>query len=57
LILLPNKKQWKTWSLPSKLTAIGAYLGLLLFVLYISEKSFDLFERITREDLTPEVRP
>ena len=34
--LLPSKKQWKDWTLPSKLTAIGVYVGipltLLLFI-------------------------
>jgi hypothetical protein len=27
--LFPSRKQWNTWSLPSRLTAIGAYVGLL----------------------------
>jgi hypothetical protein len=26
--LLPTRKQWSRWSLPSKLTAIGAYVGI-----------------------------
>ena len=31
--LIPTKKQWKIWSLPSKLTCVGAYLGALsLFI-------------------------
>jgi hypothetical protein len=29
----PTKKQWKDWSLPSKLTAIGAYLTIIAFPL------------------------
>ena len=40
--LWPSKKQWKDWSLPSKLTAIGALVGvvaiplsLLLFALNV----------------------
>lgn len=28
-LLFPTKKQWKRWSLPSKLTAIGTYVGIL----------------------------
>lgn len=27
--LYPSKKQWKGWNLPSKLTAIGAYLAII----------------------------
>lgn len=27
--MFPTKKQWKDWSLPSKLTAIGAYVGIV----------------------------
>jgi len=26
--LLPTRRQWNNWSLPSKLTAIGAYAGI-----------------------------
>ncbi len=55
MILWPNKKQWDAWSLPSKLTAIGALVGFLSLSLYITEKSFDLFERFSGEDLKPEV--
>ena len=41
--LLPSKKQWSSWSLPSKLTAIGAYVGvagllLTLFALSLSRQ-------------------
>lgn len=28
--LFPNKNQWKRWSLPSKLGAMGAYIAILL---------------------------
>ncbi len=28
----PSKKQWSGWSLPSKLTAIGTYTGILSFI-------------------------
>jgi hypothetical protein len=30
--LWPSKKQWHTWSLPSKLTAISAFLSILAFL-------------------------
>ena len=55
MTLWPNKKQWKAWSLPSKLTAIGALIGFVSLGLYITEKSFDLFGRFSGEDLKPEV--
>lgn len=29
MYLIPKKDQWKRWSLPSKLTAIGAYLAIV----------------------------
>ncbi|HXJ56953.1 MAG TPA: hypothetical protein VNU68_09835 [Verrucomicrobiae bacterium] len=33
--LIPTKTQWREWSLPSKLTCIGAYLGVLSIVLTV----------------------
>lgn len=33
--LIPSKQQWNSWSLPSKLTTISAYLGLLSIILTI----------------------
>ena len=30
--IIPTKNQWKKWSLPSKLTTIGAYIGIIAFV-------------------------
>lgn len=33
--IIPTKNQWKNWSLPSKLTAIGTYVGLLSFFVTI----------------------
>ena len=33
--MFPSKEQWVRWSLPSKLTAIGAYVGILAFVLTV----------------------
>lgn len=34
-MVLPTKKQWQKWSLPSKHTAIGALLGILALVFSI----------------------
>ncbi len=53
--LWPNKKQWKTWSLPSKLTAIGALLGFLSFSFYFLEKTFNILDLVLQDDLKPEV--
>jgi hypothetical protein len=36
--MIPSKKQWGRWSLPSKLTAIGTIVGILSFGAYIIEK-------------------
>lgn len=36
-----SKKQWRNWSLPSKLTAIGAVLSAVSLGLYIIEKTFN----------------
>lgn len=33
--MIPSREQWKRWSLPSKLTAIGAYVGILGLVLTV----------------------
>ncbi len=33
--MFPNKKQWNGWSLPSKLTAIGSYVGVAGFLMTI----------------------
>jgi hypothetical protein len=35
LALIPSRTQWKRWSLPSKLTCIGAYVGLLSVLLAV----------------------
>lgn len=46
--LIPNKKQWNSWSLPSKLTAIGTLIGVLMLALYIAEKAFDIIDAADR---------
>ena len=33
--MIPNRKQWKKWTLPSKLTAIGAYIGVIGLIITI----------------------
>ena len=35
ILLIPTKKQWKAWSLPSKLTFVGTYVGLVALILTI----------------------
>lgn len=40
--MIPSKAQWKSWSLPSKLTAIGTLVAVFSLVLYVTEKSFDV---------------
>ena len=44
--LWPSKQQWQKWSLPSKLTAIGALLGVISLGLYGLEKAFQLKDLI-----------
>ena len=34
----PSTKQWKSWSLPTKLTAIGTLVGLVSLGLYVLDK-------------------
>lgn len=42
MILWPRKEQWETWSLPSKLTAIGTLIGIISLSLYGIEKLFHI---------------
>ncbi len=42
--LIPSRRQWGDWSLPSKLTAVGALVGVLSLVLYLGEKSPDILK-------------
>ncbi len=32
MFLLPTRKQWQKWSLPSRLTAIGTFIGLISLI-------------------------
>ena len=45
----PSKQQWRQWSLPSKLTAIGALVGVISLSLYGLEKGFQLKGLILRD--------
>ncbi len=36
LKLVPSRKQWSTWSLPSKLSVVGSYIGALSFLFAIA---------------------
>lgn len=40
--LWPSQQQWRHWSLPSKLTAIGTLVGIISLGLYGLEKAFQL---------------
>ena len=58
--MIPSLKQWKQWSLPSKLTAVGAYVGVLSIIitgaLYLLAPSKDKAAknlRITYGDQSP----
>ena len=42
LRLWPTKKQWKSWKLPSRLTAISAYIGVFSLLITISFNVFDI---------------
>lgn len=38
----PSRKQWSTWSLPSRLTAVGTLLAVVTLAVYGAEKAFSL---------------
>ncbi|MDA2924638.1 hypothetical protein MYX65_08290 [Acidobacteria bacterium AH-259-L09] len=42
--LWPSKKQWRSWSLPSKLTAISVLLGIVALCLWGIDKVTDLMK-------------
>ncbi len=46
IFTLPSRTQWRRWSLPSKLTAIGAYVGVIALLLSIVLAVFSRFERL-----------
>lgn len=49
--MFPNRKQWKKWTLPSKLSVIGAYIGifglLLTIILFFAPSFTGVSERET----------
>ena len=47
--LIPSNKQWNSWSLPSKLTAIGTLVGILSFGSYLVEKGYGVSEYFSQE--------
>ncbi len=44
--MIPSKQQWKSWSLPSKLTAIGTLVGVLGFSAYLIEKGYGISQKL-----------
>lgn len=44
--MIPSRQQWKSWSLPSKLTAIGTLVGILGFAAYLIEKGYGITQFI-----------
>lgn len=35
--LWPSKKQWKSWTLPGKYTAIGLFVGIVALLLFVAD--------------------
>jgi len=48
--LLPSASQWKGWSLPSKLTAVGTLIGALSLALYLLSLGSGLFHRSSADE-------
>ncbi len=46
--LIPSRGQWRQWSLPSRLTAIGTLVGVVSLGLYLAEKSLGIFGSSSR---------
>ena len=57
MILWPKNKQWNSWSLPSKLTAIGTFLTILSFGFYLAEKTFNILDWALQDDQQSIMRP
>lgn len=55
--LWPKKKQWTSWSLPSKLTAIGVLLGFLSLGFYLAEKTFNIVDWAMQDENQSVMRP
>jgi len=55
IFLVPSKQQWANWSLPSKATLIGVYIGFISLVLFIF---FSIFSQpVTKSDLQEIIKP
>ena len=50
MFLMPTKAQWRSWSLPNKLTCLGAYVGILAILLACA---FYLWPRSSGEPIKP----
>lgn len=48
--MFPSRKQWLSWSLPSKLTLVGTYVGILGVILSVV---FFLYSPAQTNDTTP----
>lgn len=48
-MMIPTKKQWTSWSLPSKYAAIGILLGVLGLVFYSYDKVVEYKNRVSHE--------
>ncbi len=57
MTLWPKKKQWSSWNLPSKLTAIGTFLAFLSFGFYLVEKAFNILDWAMQDDQQSIMRP
>ncbi|MCU7843411.1 MAG: hypothetical protein KZQ93_06190 [Candidatus Thiodiazotropha sp. (ex Monitilora ramsayi)] len=44
--MIPSKQQWKSWTLPSRLTAIGTLVGILGFSMYLIEKGYGISQML-----------
>ncbi|MCG8066377.1 MAG: hypothetical protein JAY84_00825 [Candidatus Thiodiazotropha taylori] len=44
--MIPTKQQWRSWSLPSKLTAIGTLVGVIGFSAYLVEKGYGISQTL-----------
>jgi hypothetical protein len=49
--LLPTKKQWEKWTLPSKLTAVGAYIAVISIVLWAVDKHHSMQQQKHSEEI------
>lgn len=48
--MIPTKKQWNNWTLPSKLTLIGTLVGVLGFSAYLIEKGYGITRAVIKDN-------